>query len=97
MERVKGQSSPEDFAYGLFVGLRDMCTSLADEFCLGGTVLGGSMPAGATVGGVPGVDLDPKASNVSRFGAQYRDEEPQPASLMLRGESPVLAEAPFGK
>ena len=56
----------------MFVGLGGMTAALADEFRLGDAVLPCCVPAVlAAVGGMPGVDLDPGASSVFRFGAQY--------------------------
>jgi hypothetical protein len=52
-----------------------MTAALADEFGLVDAILGCCVTAALTPGGgVPGVDLDPGAPSVFRFGAQYRDE-----------------------
>ena len=68
---VKGQSSPQDVACGMFVGLSGVTAALADEFRLGNAILACRVSAGlAAIGGVPGIDLDQCASSVFRFGAQ---------------------------
>ena len=60
----------------MFVGLgRSMTTRLADEFRLADAILACCVPTGlAAVGGGPGVDLNPGAPSLFRFGAQNRDE-----------------------
>ena len=79
----------------MFVSLAAMRASPADEVCLGDAVLAGCVSTVlAAVGGVPGVDLDPDTPSLFRFGAQYRDETPQLASLMLRF-SPDFGRAPL--
>jgi hypothetical protein len=79
--RVKGQSSPEDIARGVFVCVRRMPTQETTKFRLSDAILGGCVPTGfATVRGVPGVYLNPGAPGVLRFGAQNRDEL-APASI----------------
>ncbi|MGK2902765.1 MAG: RES family NAD+ phosphorylase [Mycobacterium sp.] len=50
----------------------------------------------APVGGVPGVDLDPGAPSVFRFGAQYRDEL-APASVTDRSVEPGLRPGTIGE
>jgi hypothetical protein len=67
---VKGQSSPQDVACSVFVGLGAMSAQLADELCLADTVPGCCVSTVlAAVGGVPGVDLDQYTPSVFRFGA----------------------------
>ena len=96
--RVKGQSSPQDVACSVFVSLRSVTTCLTGEHslvdavpsCCVTTVL-------AAIGGVLGVDLDPPASSVFRFGAQNRDELPPRSVTNASVESglgggPVLQE-----
>ncbi|MDT7793397.1 MAG: hypothetical protein QOD59_2833 [Mycobacterium sp.] len=72
---VKGQSSPEDVACGVFVGLSSVPAALTTKLRLADAVASGGMPAGlAAVGGVPWVDLNPDTPSIFRFGAQNRDE-----------------------
>ena len=69
---VKGQSSPQDVACGMFVCLSGVTASLADECRLGDAILACSVSTGlAAIRGVPGINLDQCASSVFRFGAQY--------------------------
>jgi len=71
----KGQSSPEDVAGGVFVGVGFVPAADTSEHRLFDAVLPGCVPAGfATVGGVPGVDVEHCASSFFRFGAQDGDE-----------------------
>ena len=52
-----------------------MRMSLAFEFRLGDAILGGCIPTVlAAIRCVPGVDLNPGAPSIVRFGAQNRDE-----------------------
>ena len=70
--RVKGQSSPEEVACGVFVSLGAMRASLTFERRLGDAILRRCVTTGfAAVGGVPGVDLNQRAPSIFRFGAQY--------------------------
>jgi hypothetical protein len=74
---VMGQSGPQDISCRLLVGLSCVAAVLADESCLRDAVRFGCIPADfATIGGVLGVDYDPDAPSVFRFGAQNRDELP---------------------
>ena len=60
--RVKGQSSPEEVACGVFVGLGGVSACLATKFRLGDAILRCCVPAFlAAVGAVPGVDRNPGA------------------------------------
>jgi hypothetical protein len=69
---VKGQSGPEDVTRGVFVCRGAMGASLAFEFRLGDAILGSCIPTlFAAVVGVAGVDLNPGAPSIFRFGAQY--------------------------
>ena len=43
--RVKGQSSPEEVACGVFVGLGGVSACLATKFRLGDAILGHRVPA----------------------------------------------------
>jgi hypothetical protein len=80
---VKGQSGPEDVACGVFICRCGVAAALAGEFRLADAILGRCMTAALTpIRGVPGVDLDPGAPSVFRFGAQYRDEL-TPASVTI--------------
>src|ERR1700677_44862 len=74
-----------------------MIAALTDEFRLADAVLSGCIPTFlAAVGGVPGVDLDPGAPSVFRFGAQYRDEL-APASVTDRSVEPGLGPGTIGE
>src|ERR1700677_2295151 len=74
-----------------------MIAALTDEFRLADAVLSGCIPTFlAAVGGVPGVDLDPGAPSVFRFGAQYRDEL-TPASVTDRSVEPRFRPSPIGQ
>lgn len=71
--------------------------ALADEFRLGDAILRGCMFAPfAAVGSVPGVDLDPGAPSIFRFGAQYRDEL-APASVTNASVQPGLRPGAVGE
>ena len=94
---VTGQSSPQDVACGVFVGVGGVPAAPACEYRLGDAVLFGCVPAGfATVGGVPGIDLDHGASSVFRFGAQHRDEL-SPARIADTSVEPGLGRSPVGQ
>jgi hypothetical protein len=55
----------------MFVCPGAMQATLAFELCLGDAIFGGSISAFfAAVRGVPGVDLNPGAPSLFRFGAQ---------------------------
>ena len=60
----------------MFVGLGwSMTARLADELRLGDAVFRRCISTRfAAVGGVPGINLNPGAPSVFRFGAQNRDE-----------------------
>jgi hypothetical protein len=93
---VKGQSSPQDVACSVFVGLGMMPAPLADEFCLADTVPACCVSTVlAAVGGVPGVDLDPYPPSVFRFGAQY-SEETTPARVTDTSVQPGLCPRSVG-
>jgi len=71
----KGQSSPEDIAGGVFVGVGLVPTADASEHRLLDAVLPSCVPAGfATVGGVPGVHVDHLPPSFFRFGCKDRAE-----------------------
>lgn len=81
----------------MFVGRCGVTAALAGEFRLADAILGCCVTAALTpVGGVAGVDLDPGAPSIFRFGAQYRDEL-APASVSDRSFSPDFARAPLGR
>jgi copper chaperone CopZ len=94
---VKGQSSPQEVACGVFVCVRAMRASLAIEFRLGDTVLRCCVSTVlAAIGGVPGstsIHVRPASSALER---SIETNRPQPASPMLR-DSPDLARAPLAK
>jgi hypothetical protein len=72
---VTGQPGPEDIACGVFVCLGGMTAVLATKLRLGNAILQCRAPASfAAVGGVLGVDLNPGAPSIFRFGTQNRDE-----------------------
>jgi hypothetical protein len=92
---MMGQSGPQDVACGVFICRCGVTTALAGEFRLRDTVLARYVPTGfATVGGVPGVDLNPSPPSLFRFGAQYRDEL-TPASVTYRSVKPGLRPSPI--
>jgi hypothetical protein len=95
--RVKGQPGPKDVACGVFIGLCGVSASLADKLRLGEPICSSRMPAGfAAVGGVPGVDFDPDAPSVFRFGAQNRDEV-APARIRDASVECGLGRCPVGQ
>ena len=76
---------------------RDVTASLAGEFRLGDAILGGRIPTVfAAVGGVAGVDLNPGAPSIFRFGAQNRDEL-APASVTDAPVEPGLRPGTVGQ
>jgi len=95
--RVEGQSSPKDVARGHLICRGGVRASLADEVRLGDAVLRCCVPAGfAAVGSVPGVDLNPGAPSLFRFGAQNRDE-PAPAGVTDASGEPGLRPGSVGQ
>ena len=81
----------------MFVCRCGVTAALADEFRLGDAVLGRCVTAALTpIRGVPGVDLDPGAPSVFRFGAQYRDKL-APASVTDRSVEPGLGPGTIGE
>ncbi len=95
--RVKGQPGPKDVSCGVLVGLCGVSACSADKFGLGEPIFSSCMPACfAAVGGVPGVDFDPDASSVFRFGAQNRDEV-APARVRNTSVEPALGRCPIGQ
>ena len=75
---VTGQPGPQDVACGVFVGLGTVPTAVAGEYRLGEAVLFGCVPAGfATVGGVPGINLDQGASGSSALARRSRRIAPE--------------------
>ena len=95
--RVKGQSSPQDVACGLFVSVGGVSARLTGERGLGDSVLSCCVTTVfAAIGGVFWVDLDPGASSVFRFGAQNRDELPPPSVTYASVES-GLGGGPIGQ
>ena len=81
----------------MFVSLGAMRASLAFEVRLGDAILRCCVPTVlAAVGGVPGVDLDPGAPSLFRFGAQNRDE-PAPAGVTDASAQPGLRPGTVGQ
>lgn len=81
----------------MFICWRGVTAALADEFRLADAIFGCCVATAlAPVGGVPGVDLDPGAPSVFRFGAQYRDEL-APASVTDRSVEPGLRPGTIGR
>ena len=88
---MKGQSSPQDVACGVFVCRGAMRASLAGEVRLCDAVGRCCVTAVfAAIGGVAGVDFDPGAPSIFRFGAQNRDEL-APASVTDTPVEPGLS------
>jgi hypothetical protein len=78
----------------MFVCQGAMQASLAFEIRLRDTVLGGCIPTFfATIRGVAGVDLNPRAPSIFRFGAQNRDEL-TPSSVTDTAAKPRLRPGP---
>jgi hypothetical protein len=93
----KGQSSPEDVAGGVFLGVGLVPTADASEHRLCNAVLPGCVVAGfAAVGGVPGVHVDHLRQSFFRFGRRIEANCVELASEML-SFNPVLAAAPVAR
>ena len=77
---VTGQPGPQDVACGVFVGVGTVPTAATSEYRLGDAVLFGCVPAGfATVGGVPGINLNPiRVQRLPLWRAESRRTAPSP-------------------
>ena len=81
----------------MFVSLGAMRAPLAFEGRLGDAILRCCVPTVlAAVGGMPGVDLNPDAPSLFRFGAQNRDE-PAPAGVTYASREPGLRPGAVGQ